>query len=728
MSALFGRLTRRRVPHVQQLNTADCGPASLAMVLAYHGRHVSLDEVRDRIGSARDGVSAFELLEAARTFGLRGRAVKLEPADLALLPPASILHWRMSHFVVLERARAGGADIVDPEGGPRHVRADEFARAFTGVAILFELTDEFQVQSREASRLWSYARRVTLRSGLLGRTVVLSLLLQLLAMALPLVTGTVVDRVLPRQDVSLLAVLSAGIALVALYSFFASFVRAHLLLALRTRLDLEMSIGFLEHLLRLPFPFFQMRQTGDLMMRLNSNAVIRESLTSAAMTGLLDGLLVAGYLAVILATHAGLGLLVVALGAVRMAVFFASQGRYRELMGEALQAQADSSNYQVQVIEGIETLKTSGAERRATEVWSNLFVDVLNVTLRRGRLSALVDSLLLALELASPLVVLAFGAHLVLQGSLSLGTMLAMSALAGAFLHPLGSLVSTALEFQQLGSYIDRVDEVLSREPEQAAALPAAPALRGALTLERVSFRYAEQGPLAVDGVDLEIAAGSQVAIVGPSGSGKSTVARLIAALYAPTEGRVLFDGASLAAHDVVSLRRQIGFVPQHPYLFGATIRENIAMASAEAPIEDIARAVREADLGREVASLPLGLETRLVAGGSNFSGGQRQRIALARALLTRPALLVLDEATSHLDARSERRVYESLRKATCTRIVIAHRLSTVVDSDLIVVMDRGRIGERGTHEQLLRAGGLYAELSRPNRPEGSDPTPDPSR
>ncbi len=725
---IFPRFGRPRVPFVQQLNMADCGAASLAMVLAYHGRHVTLDEVRERIGPGRDGVSAYEILEAARTFGLRGRAVRLEIGEFHLLPPGTILHWRMTHFVVLQGARRNGADIIDPDGGPRAVAADELDRSFTGVALLFEPTDEFEVQAREASRLWRYARRVAFQSGLLGRTVLLSLVLQLLAMALPLLTGTVVDRVLPRQDVSLLGVLAAGVGLVALYTFFASFVRAHLLLALRTRLDLEMSIGFLEHLLRLPFPFFQVRQTGDLMMRLNSNAVIREALTSAALTGVLDGLLVTGYLVVILFTHWGLGLVVLGLGAIRLAVFFASQGRYRELMGEALQAQADASNWQVQVIEGIETLKTSGAERHATEVWSNLFVDLLNVTVKRGRLSAVVDSLLLALEVASPLVVLLLGAHLVLTGSLSLGTMLAVAALSGAFLGPLGSLVAKALEFQQLGSYVERVEEVLNRGPEQPGALPPAPKLAGALALRGVRFRYADQGPWAVDGVDLEIAPGTQVAIVGPSGSGKSTLARLIAGLYVPTEGQIRFDGADLREHDLVSLRRQIGFVPQHPYLFGATIRENIALADANVELRAIGHATMAADFAEEVEAMPLGFETRLVAGGTNLSGGQRQRIALARALLRQPALLVLDEATSHLDARSERRVYESLRTRPCTRIVIAHRLSTVIDSDWIVVMDRGRVVEQGRHEDLLAAGGLYAELIRPNRAGIADPTPDPGR
>lgn len=721
-SALRGLLPRR-VPAVQQLHMADCGPACLAMILRLHGKHVTLDEVRDHFPRAKEGSTAFDILESARGFGLRGRAVRLELDDLALLPQGTILHWRMSHFVVLDRAHRKGVDIVDPDGGPRTVRPEEFARSFTGVAVLLEPADEFEGRPPDSSRLWTYARRIAARSGILGRTVVLSLLLQLLAMGLPLFTGSVVDRVLPRHDTSLLLVLTLGVSFVAVYSFFASYVRAHLLLSLRTQLDLQMTLGFLEHMLRLPFAFFQMRQSGDLMMRLNSNAVIRESLTSAAMTGLLDGLLVTGYLAIILLTHWGVGLLVLLLGGIRLGIFVATQKQYRDLMGEALQAQADAANYQVQMIEGIETLKTSGAERRATEIWSNLFVNVLNVSIRRGRLSALVESLLLALELVSPLLVLLLGAHLVLEGRLSLGTMLALAALATAFLHPLGSLVATALEFQQLGSYIDRVDEVMSRSPEQTGIRPPAPRLRGGLHLEKVSFRYSEGAPFAVREVDLEVSPGTQVAIVGPSGSGKSTIARLIAALYISSEGRILFDGAELNSFDLVSLRKQIGFVPQHPFLFGATIRENIAMAEVDAALEDIARAAREADLEREILEMPLGYESRLNSGGSNLSGGQRQRVALARALLRRPPLLILDEATSHLDARSERRVYEHLRRQECTRVVIAHRLTTIVDSDLIVVMDEGRIVERGTHDALLGAGGLYAELIRGGRRGTDDPT-----
>lgn len=709
-------LRRRRVPEVQQLEMADCGPACLTMVLGFHGRHVSLDAVRTRFGTGRDGVSAFDIVETARNYGLQGRAVRLDLEDFDALPPGSILHWNMAHFVVLERAHRDGVDIVDPATGRRFVRTDELSTAFTGVAIVFEPDETFRAEGSAGASLGAYARRILRHKSLLGRTLLTSILLQGLALALPIGMALVVDEIVPRDDRALLGVLAGGVVAIALYTFLAQFARAHLLLTLRTRLDLEMTSGFLRHLLRLPFAFFQTRQTGDLVMRLNSNATIRELLTAGVLSGVLDGMLVVGYLIVILWTDLRLGGVVISLGALRVLVYLATRRQVRHLTAESLQATAEASNYQVQMIEGIETLKTAGAEARAEEIWSNLYVDVLNVAIRRGRLAAWTDALLNTLELASPLVVLALGGALVLQGELTLGTMLALVALASAFLTPLGSMVSTLLQMQQLWSTIDRVEDVLRQSPEQDGARPPAPALGGGIEVRGVSFRYPGREEWAVHDVDLVVPAGAQVAIVGPSGSGKSTLARLVAGLYAPDEGEILFDGASLDDVDRASLRRQLGFVPQTPFLFGSTVRANVALVESDTPLAAIEDAARRASIADEVDTWPLRYQTPLASGGANLSGGQRQRIALARALLHRPPILILDEATSHLDTRSERRVYENLRDETSTRVVIAHRLSTIVDSDLIVVMDAGRVVERGTHDELLRRGGLYAELTAADR------------
>jgi ABC-type bacteriocin/lantibiotic exporter with double-glycine peptidase domain len=474
-----------------------------------------------------------------------------------------------------------------------------------------------------------------------------------------------------------------------------------------------MTLDFLDHLLRLPFSYFQLRQTGDLLMRLNSNATIREVLTSTALSALLDGILVSVYLVVLLLTHFWLGLLVMLLGALRVAIYLVTRRRHRELTSESLQAQAESSNYQVQMIEGIETLKSTGTERRAMEHWSNLFVEVMNVSVKRGELAAFVDSTLGALGRASPLVLLGYGGHLVLSGELSLGTMLAMNALAVGFLGPLSSLVSTALQLQTLQSYVERVDDVLEKEPERTEGMPLAPRLNGNIELENVSFRYSEHSPWAARGISVTIEKGRQVAIVGPSGSGKSTLSRLIVGLYLPVEGKILFDGHDMSQYDVSSIRRQIGFVPQYPFLFANSIRNNISMSDPDIALPEIEWAAAMADVHSDIMDMPLKYETPITSGGGSLAGGQRQRIAIARALLRRSPILVLDEATSHLDTLAERKVHQHLRELEATRIVIAHRLSTVVDSDLILVMDQGEIVERGTHEELVAGGGLYADLVR---------------
>ena len=703
---------RRRIPVMRQLGATECGAACLAMVLGYYRKAVPLQEIRSIMGVGRDGASALAILDTAAWYGLRGRGVKIDVDQLAWLSPGTILHWEFNHFVVFERLRGGAIEIIDPGVGRRRVSPEQFSRSFTGVALVLEPSDTFTRGAAGARPIWNYIRSIVAESGQWGRIVVVSLLLQLFALALPVLTGAVVDRVVPRGDQHLLVVLAGGmVALIGFY-FLASMVRAHLLIQLRTLFDARMTLGFLDHLLRLPYAYFQQHSAGDLMMRVNSNANIRELLTSGVLSTVLDGGLVILYLALTFAVSASFGVLVSALAVAQAAVFWFSRRRQHDLMGDALNKQARTESYLVELLAGIETLKASGSELRAGEHWSGLFVDQLNVALERARLSALVDSLQAALRLGAPVLVLGFGAVQVLDGALTLGTVLALCALAGAFLGPFGSLVGTATQLQMLGSYLERLGDVLGTAPEQALDRPRRVAtLAGHIKLENVSFGYAPSAPPVVRDVSVDIKAGDFVAIVGRSGSGKSTLASLLLGMHKPGAGRICYDDADLDGLDVRSLRQQVGIVNQRAYLFGASLRSNIALSDPQRPLEDVVAAAKLAAIDDEIAAMPMGYDTLLLDGGASLSGGQRQRVALARALLRRPAILLLDEATSALDAVTERVVQDQLATLTCTRIVIAHRLSTIRDADLILVMDEGRVVEQGTHAQLLARAGAYARL-----------------
>jgi len=709
---LEARGAAREIPFIQQLSATECGAACLAMVLAYYGKHVPLGEMREVTGVARDGVNALSLLQAARWYGLRGRGVKLDLAALRYLEKGAILHWEFAHFVVFERLRRGGVEIVDPAGGRRLVPMDQFNRSFTGVALILEPSADFQPKADKRRAVWSYLKYVIGHSGLLSRIAVISILLQLFALAVPVLTGVLVDRVIPHGDHDLLGLLGMGLTAILMFHFLAALTRSHLLLYLRTHLDAQMTLGFLGHLASLPYAFFQQRSEGDLMMRLNSNSQIREMLTSSALSGLLDGALAGLSLIILLATSPAMGVLVVVLGVLQAGVFLLSYHRYRELMSQDLETQSKAQGYLVQMLAGIETLKASGVEGRAVEQWSHLFVDELNVTLKRGRLSATVDSLMSALRIASPLFVMWFGGLQVLNGNLGLGTMLALSALAGGFLGPIATLISTALQLQLLRSYIERIDDVLEAAPEQDPGnVSRAARLSGEIELEHVSFSYGPLSPAGLRDVSVQIARGHKVAIVGRSGAGKSTLAKLMLGLYRPSSGRILFDGLDLAGLDLQSVRHQFGIVTQRSYLFGGAIRENITLKDPALPLAETVAAARLACLDDDIMAMPMGYETILIEGGGSLSGGQRQRLALARALVHRPAILLLDEATSELDTITESRVHQNLAALRCTRIVIAHRLSTIRDADLILVLDHGEIVERGSHEELLAVGGTYAAL-----------------
>ncbi|MCP3100115.1 peptidase domain-containing ABC transporter [Myxococcus sp. K15C18031901] len=707
----------RRVPVILQLSTRECGGACLAMVLSYFGRRTAAAECRECLDTGRDGASALSIVRAARTHGLIARRYSVTLAQFHRIPLPAIAFWEFNHFVVVERFAADRVDIVDPARGRRRLTRAEFDASFTGLALSFEPSIHFQKRQRSGESSWrtalAYVVGMPRFGALLAQIFAASLLMQGIGLSLPLLTQVVVDRILPYRATEVMTVLGLGMLVLVAAQGVTSYLRSAVIIYLYARLDSRMMLGLFGHLLTLPLRFFQQRTTGDLLTRLGSNVAIREALTSRTLSVVLDGLMVLVYFTILLFQAPLFGAVSIVIGAIQVALLLGTNQRIHGLTQESLTAQSESQNYLTEALIGVATLKASGAEQRVLDHWSNLLMKHLNVTVRKNHLSSVLDSALLTLRTLAPLLLLWLGARQVLSGEMSLGTMLALNALAVSCIQPLASLTATGQQLQMVGAHLNRLIDILEASPEQSLpeVKPVA-SLSGRVELRDVTFRYSADGPTVLDGISLSIEPGQKVALVGRSGSGKTTLAMLLLGLHEPSSGEILYDGQPMQSLDYVLLRGQFGAVLQEPFLFSGSLRENITFSDPSLPLEQVAEAAKLAVIHDDIEKMPMGYETLISgSGGSGLSGGQRQRLAVARALVRKPALLLLDEATSQLDVLTESQLDQNLGSLSCTRILIAHRLSTVRDADLILVLVDGKLVERGTHAELMSRGGHYKEL-----------------
>jgi subfamily B ATP-binding cassette protein HlyB/CyaB len=693
----------------------DSGLESLVLMLRFLGLPADGAQIRHQFGGATVGTG--EMLRCAKAFKLKARAVNSSWEYLGRTQLPAIAVRRDGGFFILARVVEEKALIHDPiVGRPQVLGRDELTLLWGGRLVLLARRASLGELARRFDVTW-FLQAIHKYRHLLTEVLVASFFLQLFALVTPLFFQVVTDKVLVHRGLTTLDVLVIGLIAVSLFETLLGALRTYVFAHTTNRIDVELGARLFRHLVALPIAYFEARRTGDSVARVRELENIRNFLTSSALTLVIDLFFTFVFLGVMFYYSPFLTWIVIGSFPVYIALSAGVTPLFRRRLDEKFNRGAENQAFLVESVAGIETLKAMAVEPQMQQRWEEQLAAYVRSSFRVLSLGNWASQTVQFVSKIVTALTLYYGAYLVIDGQLTVGELIAFNMMAGRVAQPVLRLAQLWQDLQQARISIARLGDILNAAPEPSlsAGRAALPAMRGDIAMDHVTFRYRLDGAPVLHDVSLAIPAGQMVGIVGPSGSGKSTLAKLVQRLYVPESGRVLIDGADLAMIDVTWLRRQVGVVLQENVLFNRSIRDNIALADPSMSIERVIAAAKLAGAHDFILELPQGYDTIIGERGSTVSGGQRQRIAIARALVTEPRILIFDEATSALDYESERIVQENMRKIAAGRtvLVIAHRLSTVRRTDRIITIDKGRIVEDGSHEELIHTGGRYAALHR---------------
>jgi NHLM bacteriocin system ABC transporter peptidase/ATP-binding protein len=711
---------RARTPTVLQMEATECGAACLGIILGYYGRWATLEELRIACGVSRDGASAANIVKAARTFGLSARGFRKELSELQEMSFPVIVYWKFRHFVVVEGFARRKAYINDPDSGHRIVSLEEFDQGFTGVVLDLKKGHDFRPGGERRTVLQAIAAR--LPNSRLGHLYVFAttLALTLLGIAMPVLSKFFID-VFSSGDSRWLNLVLIGVATATVLRGMLTYWQQSALLKLRLKLAVQSSAEFLWHLLRLPVEFFSQRMPGEVSNRVEINDRMAELLSRDLATQAVSILLVSFTLALMVYYEFRLALLIAVLAAMNGLTHYRLSHLLLDANRKILQERGKLAGISVSGLQSIETLKANGAESEFFARWTGQYTEVFNAEQDLAAKTLYLPALSAFLTTTASIAVLILGGVDMIAGVMTLGVLVAFQGLSSSFMEPLNRLVDQGDRWQQVHADLNRLDDVLSHPIDSALSRSGNPGktdpvvFSSHLEFRNVTFGYSRLASPVVRDISFRLSPGRRIAIVGRSGSGKSTLAKLCCGLYQPWSGEIILNGRPLEQWDRATLNRTISMVDQDIFLFAGTASQNLTMWDESLPSQWIEQAVRDACIDFEIGSGPGVYDAEIQEAGRNLSGGQRQRLEIARALISNPSILVLDEATNALDPRMESAVSSHIRKRGCACLILAHRLSTVRECDEIIVLDNGVAAQSGTHQELIRVEGPYSRLIKAN-------------
>ena len=713
-----GKSKAAKVPVVMQMEALECGAACLAMVLAYYGKWMPLEQVRVDCGVSRDGSKAGNVMKAARSYGLEAKGYRMGlEAVKGISAFPCIIHWNLNHFVVLCGFRGNHACINDPARGSVKVTMDEFDKAFTGIVMVFAPTENFEPDGKRTSTLAFARKRLSGAGAAMVFVMLTSIIGSVFTLLNPAFSRFFMDRLLTGENSELLTPFIALVAAVSLLQVFVAAIRAVYSLKINGKMAVVGSGSFMWKVLKMPMEFFSQRMAGDLLTRHKANETIAEQLVNTLTPLALSAVMMVFYLVVMLRYSPLLTLV----GLVSILINIVMSRVISEKRVNITRVQTrDAGKLMSATVSGIrmvETIKASGAENGYFQRWAGYQASVNEQNTKYTRLNQYLGFIPAFITTLANALVLVLGIWLCMRGEFTLGMVTAFQSFLASFLSPAMTLVTAGQTLQEMRTQMERVEDVMEY-PEDPYFSDAPVSedknydkLSGAVELRNVTFGYSKLDPPLIENFSLNLKPGGRVALVGASGCGKSTISKLISGLYQPWSGEILFDGKPISEIDRAVFTGSVAVVDQDIILFNDTIANNIKMWDDSIEDFEVILAARDAQIHDDIMARPGGYQGKITEGGRDLSGGQRQRLEIARVLAQDPHIVIMDEATSALDARTEYEVTNAVKERGVTCIIIAHRLSTIRDCDEIIVLDHGKVVERGTHEELFKKGGYYTEL-----------------